>query len=506
MTADRKVSRIDVPDTAVSELPALALRRAEAAAESGDLAGALRLAEQVIGDPAGPERARAIEIAGAALASCGRWGRSAELFAHLDDSGDAAAARLLSVVGLVAAGDVARATVAAEARVRLPRPPPLRDEAIALMATGLLQTMGAEGPTGLRTLLESAELLEAAGEPSLLPDTPHALGAIVAMQLNDFEVAEHLLSRAALMEPGGKAVAGRHQVLRAFVAMRAGRWRAADARLRVARRGRQLGVRDALVASAVEIGVARRTGAMERLAEAWPRAFDAMLRHPVDLYAVQSFGELILGGVRLGRLERVRPWIEEMDGVLARAGKPSLWTLISRWDAVQAAILSEHTEELERAVAELSAIPASIPRLSGLELAGRTWLQVLRGEIRMESIDEGVQALIRAGLAWEAARLAGQAAVRSGDREVTRVLLERARHLRNAPDDGDDEEHHEAALTDREREVGVGVLAGLTYKAIGERLFISPRTVEHHVAKIRQRLGAATRAEFLAALRKYLGK
>lgn len=45
------------------------------------------------------------------------------------------------------------------------------------------------------------------------------------------------------------------------------------------------------------------------------------------------------------------------------------------------------------------------------------------------------------------------------------------------------------------------VIDGLTYKEIGERLFISPKTVEHHVARIRQRLGADTRQEMLALLR-----
>ncbi|MGH3924744.1 MAG: helix-turn-helix domain-containing protein, partial [Pseudonocardiaceae bacterium] len=55
--------------------------------------------------------------------------------------------------------------------------------------------------------------------------------------------------------------------------------------------------------------------------------------------------------------------------------------------------------------------------------------------------------------------------------------------------------------SEREREVASLVLAGLTYKQIGAQLFISAKTVEHHVARIRQRLGATTRAELLAQLR-----
>ena len=48
------------------------------------------------------------------------------------------------------------------------------------------------------------------------------------------------------------------------------------------------------------------------------------------------------------------------------------------------------------------------------------------------------------------------------------------------------------------------IVDGLTHKEIGAQLYISPKTVEHHVAKIRQKLGASTRAEMLAALRSQL--
>jgi DNA-binding CsgD family transcriptional regulator len=49
------------------------------------------------------------------------------------------------------------------------------------------------------------------------------------------------------------------------------------------------------------------------------------------------------------------------------------------------------------------------------------------------------------------------------------------------------------------------VLAGSTHREIGAQLYISPKTVEHHVARIRSKLGANTRAELLAMLREMLG-
>ena len=56
-------------------------------------------------------------------------------------------------------------------------------------------------------------------------------------------------------------------------------------------------------------------------------------------------------------------------------------------------------------------------------------------------------------------------------------------------------------LSDREQEIGSLVLAGLTYKQIGEQLFISAKTVEHHVARIRDRLGVTTRNDLFGRLR-----
>jgi DNA-binding CsgD family transcriptional regulator len=59
-------------------------------------------------------------------------------------------------------------------------------------------------------------------------------------------------------------------------------------------------------------------------------------------------------------------------------------------------------------------------------------------------------------------------------------------------------------LSEREIEVARLVLDGRTHKEIGAQLYISPKTVEHHVARIRTKVGAADRAEFVAALRHLL--
>ncbi|HET7513695.1 MAG TPA: AAA family ATPase [Gaiella sp.] len=58
---------------------------------------------------------------------------------------------------------------------------------------------------------------------------------------------------------------------------------------------------------------------------------------------------------------------------------------------------------------------------------------------------------------------------------------------------------NEAALTRRELEVLTLVAEGLRNADIAERLFLSPRTVDHHVSAIRRKLGARTRGEAVAA-------
>jgi DNA-binding CsgD family transcriptional regulator len=61
-----------------------------------------------------------------------------------------------------------------------------------------------------------------------------------------------------------------------------------------------------------------------------------------------------------------------------------------------------------------------------------------------------------------------------------------------------------SALSQREREVAELLLLGMPYRDIGSRLFISAKTVEHHVARIRRRLGADSRSEMLSMLRTML--
>jgi DNA-binding NarL/FixJ family response regulator len=107
--------------------------------------------------------------------------------------------------------------------------------------------------------------------------------------------------------------------------------------------------------------------------------------------------------------------------------------------------------------------------------------------------------MVGVGRPWEAAALCLAAAGRASEPATARELLGLGRTLRGrvSPDRAIGRD----GLSQREREVGRLVLDGLTQREIGARLYISPKTVEQHVARLRQKLVAANRAELVAALR-----
>jgi DNA-binding CsgD family transcriptional regulator len=148
---------------------------------------------------------------------------------------------------------------------------------------------------------------------------------------------------------------------------------------------------------------------------------------------------------------------------------------------------------------------------AALAAAGRTWLQVLAGQVDPDEVIAAARGLAGFGLTSDATRLAGQAALQAADPKVSALMLQMARDLKlgtgESPVDPDEMQRAirprpaVTALSDREREVAELLLLGMPYRDIGAQLFISAKTVEHHVARIRRRLGAESRSEMLSMLR-----
>ncbi|MFF8838020.1 helix-turn-helix transcriptional regulator [Streptomyces sp. NPDC015130] len=181
--------------------------------------------------------------------------------------------------------------------------------------------------------------------------------------------------------------------------------------------------------------------------------------------------------------------------------------------ALAAGDLPEAERAARRALAEAARLGLSVQRGA----ARRAWGRVLahRGEsaAAAEAFTEAARESARSGaglreahsllLAAPHVRAAGDGARaaalwRRGRRLAAdggaRMLVDLADRTRPAPPDGGAPDGRLAVLTPREREISVLVAEGLTNQAVADRLSLSPRTVESHVARVYRKTGVETRA------------
>jgi DNA-binding CsgD family transcriptional regulator len=482
-------------------------RRAQASALAGDPVQALRLADQILSeDGSGPDRWRAVTVSAAILARRGFAARAGELYQSLAGPGSADA--LLAVPALLACGDLARARdVAAAAPPSESDAPTLTASVVRLLANGMLESVDGSATVGLSLLVRAAGLLDTAGDAVPLPYSPTELVASVAGQCGETALAEATLSRAIAAKLGGGFTHARHVLQHGWHALRRGGTDTARGALdRVG--GMTLEPGDELLAATLAVGLARQSGDAAALGTAFARARTALLRHPVDLYLMRQVGELAVAAAILGERASVAVHVEQARALLVRLGDPPLWTAALRWGELHAELAAGDLDAAARVVSELPGEPFAS--------AGACWLRVTRGEpIDPDGIRAAATGLHQAGLTWDGAQLAAAAALHTTDRKAAAALLAFARGLSDvsvpeqAVPPADVAESTEPAadpaaaaqLSDREVEVGRLILAGLTHKQIGARLFISAKTVEHHVARMRNRLGADGRNELFGILR-----
>ncbi|SDQ83739.1 helix-turn-helix transcriptional regulator [Quadrisphaera sp. DSM 44207] len=494
---------------------ATAARRAEAAALTGDLDTALALTEELLGLEDPPDLQRGVRVAAACLAQRGMLARSAELYRWLGPSRIAAAGPL-AAVAMVGTGDregAEEVLAAARAAADPARPPTLAATAAALMAQGVHESLEPASTT-LPTLISAAAVLPAGGRATLLPDTPAALAALVAMHTGELGVAESVLRRALEAGTGGRCAEPRHRLLLAWVAMLDGRYEQARAEVAAAvPPGARAEPRDEVFLRALQVGLARRTSDASALVRAWSQTRHRLPFLPVDLYALLPLGELSVAAARLREQALVEPYLARARALLERLGEPLLWAAPLHWCGAQAAVLSERPDQLRPHAAALARAAGRSPCAGALARAAQAWAGVLAGSFDAEAVADAARGLRSAGLAWDGSRLAGQAAARTADRRDTAVLLQCARTLHpGAPDASPPAPAPAPAappsragvLSPREQEVAALVLSGNTYREVGAQLYLSPKTVEHHVARIRQRLGATGRSDLMARLRALL--
>ncbi|WP_280354610.1 LuxR C-terminal-related transcriptional regulator [Nocardia otitidiscaviarum] len=344
-----------------------------------------------------------------------------------------------------------------------------------------------------------------AGGDRFLPCSAVSIATLLCLSIGEPRRAADAL-RGASTDP-------QRRVLAAWVAMLGGDERAAAEavdQLDIA----ALDPRDRLLAHAVIVGLARRGGDHSALTLAWQAAAPLFDEVGADLLTLLPIGELWLAGIRLRDESRVSALVDDARRLLRRLGDPPAWANSFHWYAIQAAIAHERPDRLLPHAHRLkAAAEAGDTQAAALADAGRTWVLVLRGQVERVPVEAAVRRLAGLGLSWDAARLASEAALTADDSGTATALLKLARTVRvqsrppeqpirplptpaPRPDPVPD-----AVLSEREREVAELVLLGLTYREIGARLYISAKTVEHHVARIRRRIGAGSRSELLSMLR-----
>ena len=497
-----------------------AARRAQAAAAEGDMDAATRIVDTLLTVEDPPDVRRAVDVTAAVWAQCGMLARSADAYNWLgpDRIGPSAP---LAVVAMVGCGNRAGAETLFQGDAA-PAAPTLLAAALAETGKGLLESLADDPKHALPLLIHASDMLNVAGSALPLPETPAALAALMALHSGEPHLAETVCQAATAAGQGGNAAKPRLFLLQAWSAMQQDKLE--DARLCINEAAKTnhwpLVARDEFLRAALELGLARRNGDIPELLLAWERAREAMLHTTVDLYSLLPWGEVMISAARLRETRRVSHYFEEASQLLGRLGEPPLWAVPFHWAAVQAALLGESPADLAPHAAALARAARNNHLAAVLATAGKAWVTVLAGAFLPAEVEAAARGLAKVGMPWEGARLAGHAAARAEDRRDMVRLLSCARDLHpqgntvsngvrpsgeprsaGAGETGNGMHPDGSGLSEREKEVARLVLEGKTYREIGEAIYISPRTAEHHIARMRRRLGADNRSDLLARLR-----
>lgn len=494
----------------------LTSRVADALALNGDCAAAAALADKLLSSPDSAERAAAVRISASVAAHEGSANQAAELFSWLGPHPDALVGAA-AAIALASTGDL----VAARAALRLKDagPPTMAARTARSLAEGLLLTMDQPYPAAMTKLGQAITAEQTVNE--VLPDSPAALVTLAAIHGGDPVRARSVIGRA--VRTGGDALfAPRHTLLSGWIKMQDGQLSSASADV-AAVGSAGLHRRDALWAAALQTAIARRSGDPGALQKHWYAGMEVLSEYSIDLFALLPLGELWVGAARIRQVEQVRHALDQAFTLLESLGNPTLWAIPLHWAGVHAGILANAPDLVAPHGQALGAAAGASTLAHALSGSGRTWLRVLANQVDADEVTASARALSHVGLTSDATRLAGQAALQTPDGRVSGAMLQLARDLKLGAAPGDlpttgmpgDEPDGTAAspshqptsgspLSHREREVAELLLLGMPYRDIGAQLFISAKTVEHHVARIRRRLGAGSRSEMLSMLRAML--
>lgn len=387
----------------------------------------------------------------------------------------------------------------------------------------LLQALGLV-PVGRATealpLLERSKAVLLEADPLIAPAEVFAFGAQNAMWLERYDLAEDVLERQITILRGASAI-GRLPfplAVRSHIALRLGRWTqavaAADEAVALARQTGQIPlVAFGLAAwSLVQAGRGDAAGAMAAAREA--RAIvDQLGPGPLQIYAAAALGFAAFAadqyGEALDRMRAAAAAVEALGG-----GEPAMLQFDP--DLIELLIRAGDRE-------------GALERLAWLDVAasrtGGTWAQAVVERVRGQlAADDEAPAHFERALELHAqdrqpfvtarTRLAyGQRLRRAGERTASREQLglagevferlgatrwaERAQEeLKSSGQTLRRRSLPEAdELTPSELQVALRVAEGLTNREVAAAIFLSPKTVEHHLSSIYRKLGIRSRTE-----------
>lgn len=459
---------------------------AEQAWRDGDAHTAIEAADRALTASRDPDgHAAAVAAAAAACDStigdaAGRWRRIADGLvgaAGAEAHGRAALASALLGDGAAASAD------RAAARAMLPEPAPRRATVLLDGVDALLAAAGGD-LGGAATRLCGLAAVTVPPDPFVVEPWDELAATAVAANGDDVR------ARAVLARSGTP----RGVLLSAWLDLRTGRLAEVRAGLTAAT-GRSVLRRDAVLAAAVSVGLARRADPA-RLADTWRAVAPAVAGADVELLQLDVWGELSVAAAAVSEPTAAHI-AEAMDAAITRAGRPPWAVAAGTWWRVQRAAAGTGTTRVEPAAVPITDAPGGSPYLDTIGAATVAWSAVLVGDVDAEAVLRAGSGLVEVGRPWEAAALCADALRRAADPASAKRLLAAGRAMR-----GRDTSRRvtPGGLSAREREIGTLVLDGHTQREIGARLFISPKTVEQHVAKMRLKLDATTRAELVAGL------
>ena len=216
-----------------------------------------------------------------------------------------------------------------------------------------------------------------------------------------------------------------------------------------------------------------------------------MLERVDRSWSTWLLGVLVRAGIALGRLAEAEAWCARIEeravatetpGARARAGTARAELLLARGDAAAAARLASETAD--RAAREQMRLDSFVARL----LAGRALAAAGERDAAVETLQR---------VAEEAGRRGAGLYVDTASRELRRLGSRLSAAGRRAAASPRDE-----PLTERESDIAALVAQGRTNKQVAAALFLSEKTIEHHLSRIYAKLGVRSRVELAARLRR----